>query len=216
MARQFRAYATPNRAAKQAKVLSAKQVERLVHIAAHSVHAERDVVGIYLSFQCGLRASEIAGLTWDNNILDAEGEVTEHIYITGDVGKNSVARVLPIGDTPLVEALRALRKKEPTMRYVFHPIKDDYRRQPKAKLSGSAVAQWFRRFYASCGMVGCSSHSGRRTFITGNARSAGANGCSMVDVQLLAGHRSMETTARYIEPSPNQAKMVANLYKTAA
>lgn len=212
MARKFRAYATPNRATKQAKVLDEGQFDRLVKAAKRTAHAERDLVAIYLSFFCGLRASEIAGLRWDENILDADGKVTSYITITGDVGKNSVARTLPIGDTPLVKALKALRKREPTMEFVFHPIKDDYRRDPRARLSASAVSQWFRRFYALHNFHGCSSHSGRRSFITQTARHAPLNGCSMVDVQLLAGHRSMETTALYIEPSPNQSALVGGLY----
>jgi integrase len=212
---QFRAFATPNRAVRQAQVLSPKQVARLVSCAKRGMNAERDVVGVYLSFYCGLRAAEIAGIRWIENILDAEGEVRDYIQITGDIGKNSVARTLHI-PPEMVKALKALRKAEPTMDYVFHPIKGRYRLRPADKIGASAVAQWFRRFYAAYGFEGCSSHSGRRSYITQSLRDAPLNGCSIRDVQLMAGHRSMQTTAGYAEPSESQVQMIDNLYSTPA
>jgi integrase/recombinase XerC len=66
-------------------------------------------------------------------------------------------------------------------------------------LSAGAVTVWFFRLYSALGMVGCSSHSGRRTFITRGARKISEAGGSLRDIQQLAGHASLQTTARYIE-----------------
>ena len=77
-------------------------------------------------------------------------------------------------------------------------------------LSAAAVAVWFHRLYSGLGMIGCSSHSGRRTFITKAARKIGEVGGSLRDVQQLAGHSSLSTTARYIEADAEaQRKLVA-------
>ncbi len=64
-----------------------------------------------------------------------------------------------------------------------------------------SIAHWFKRLYASLGFDGCSSHSGRRTFITRAARKVSAAGGSLRDVQQLAGHASLQTTQRYVEGS---------------
>ena len=58
---------------------------------------------------------------------------------------------------------------------------------------------WFHGIYAELGLNGCSSHSGRRTFITRSARIIAKVGGSLRDVQELAGHRALTTTERYIE-----------------
>jgi len=61
-----------------------------------------------------------------------------------------------------------------------------------------SIVVWFSRAYEALGFDGCSSHSGRRTFITRAARVVHKAGGSLRDVQLLAGHRSIQTTQRYI------------------
>ncbi len=66
-------------------------------------------------------------------------------------------------------------------------------------LSPATVRLWFHRLYTSLKMDGCSSHSGRRTFITRAARKVSQVGGSLRDVQELAGHTSLAMTQRYIE-----------------
>jgi integrase len=63
----------------------------------------------------------------------------------------------------------------------------------------NSIVNWFAQMFDAIGVEGCSSHSGRRSFITAAARNVHRAGGSLRDVQLLAGHRSIETTQRYID-----------------
>lgn len=75
-----------------------------------------------------------------------------------------------------------------------------------------SIVVWFNRVYRELSLAGCSSHSGRRTFITRAARLVHQAGGSLRDVQLLAGHRSIQTTQRYIDgDSDAQRKLVSLL-----
>ena len=66
-------------------------------------------------------------------------------------------------------------------------------------MSPKSLVNWFTGLYRQLGLQGCSSHSGRRSFITRAARQLHRVGGSLRDVQLLAGHRSIQTTQGYID-----------------
>ena len=81
-----------------------------------------------------------------------------------------------------------------------HSLSNNYAIMPV-----SSITLWFFQLYHDLGLTGCSSHSGRRTFITRAARNIIQAGGSLRDVQQLAGHSSLNTTQRYIE-GDNEAK----------
>jgi integrase len=82
--------------------------------------------------------------------------------------------------------------------------------QRRGPLTPLSIVVWFNRAFKNIGLQGCSSHSGRRTFITRAARLVHKTGGSLRDVQLLAGHRSIQTTQRYIDGDTDaQRKLVA-------
>ncbi|WP_246086310.1 tyrosine-type recombinase/integrase [Roseinatronobacter monicus] len=60
--------------------------------------------------------------------------------------------------------------------------------------SANTMSQLFLDIYGSCGLRGCSSHSGRKTFITRLAD----QGVAVHLLAALAGHRHISTTQRYI------------------
>ncbi len=88
---------------------------------------------------------------------------------------------------------------------------DDYiiRSQQSGRLKPQAIINWFRKVYKNIYMSGCSSHSGRRYFVTMAARKIFEAGGSLKDVQELAGHKSISTTQLYIATnSEAQIKLI--------
>jgi integrase/recombinase XerD len=80
-------------------------------------------------------------------------------------------------------------------------------------ITAQAIVNMFQRWYRHLGFVGCSSHSGRRTFITNAARKISTVGGSLRDVQQLAGHSNLRTTERYIDENPDaQIRVVSSVY----
>ena len=59
-------------------------------------------------------------------------------------------------------------------------------------LTREHVGQRAFNLFAELGFDGCSSHSGGRAFITSAARNIHRSGCSLRNVQLLAGHASLK------------------------
>ena len=79
------------------------------------------------------------------------------------------------------------------------------------RVSAQTIVNMFQGWYRDLGFQGCSSHSGRRTFITNAARKISTVGGSLRDVQDLAGHATLQTTQRYIDGSSESKIKVVNL-----
>ena len=187
---------------RQAKVISATTLRRMLAYARHSPHPGRNKVIILLSVKAGLRAAEIAKLVW-SMVLDARGRVADTMCILDAIAKRRAGRRVPlhpdlrqaltklfaegVGDGPIIVSARG------------------------GRLQANSVVNWFVAMFHELGLEGCSSHSGRRTFITTAARNVHRVGCSLRDVQLLAGHRSIETTQRYIDGDTNAQRRLVSL-----
>src|SRR5215468_1779037 len=93
---------------KQAKILSDQQLKSLLAFASFTRYPHRNKVIILLSLKAGLRAGEIAKLTWDM-VLGPTGEVGNVIELHDSAAKKNSGRLIPIHPS-LRAALAAWRK----------------------------------------------------------------------------------------------------------
>jgi integrase/recombinase XerD len=184
---------------KQAKTLSKGQIEAMLAYLSTTRHPARNRLIFLLSVKAGLRAKEIAKLNWLMT-NDSRGEIGYDICLLDSASKGKSGRRIPLNEE-LREALIAYRQ---LVMKTFGPCASRYVISTERKLSTSpqAIVNMFQRWYRHLGFVGCSSHSGRRTFITNAARKISTVGGSLKDVQELAGHANLRTTQRYIDANP--------------
>ena len=192
---------------KQAKIVGDKQVPAVLAELDTRRYPLRDRTIFMFSLRAGLRAKEIASVTW-GMVADAEGEIADVIALENWASKGKVGgRHIPM-HPEIKAALTALRQERGDKARQDWPVIYSERERG---LSAGAVTVWFHRLYRDLGMVGCSSHSGRRTFITRVARKISEAGGSLRDVQMLAGHANLGTTSSYIEHDAEAQKKVISL-----
>ncbi len=190
---------------KQAKILSKRQVTTALRHIEDARYPKRDRVMFLLSVKAGLRAKEIASLTWPM-VTDAEGKVADAIALENKASKGrNGGRTIPL-NTDLkaaLEAYQAVAPKKPD-NYVITT-------ERASKMTPGVVQMWFQRLYQTLGCQGCSSHSGRRTFVTNAAKKVSEAGGSLRDVQELAGHASLQTTQRYVQGDTEAKRRLVNM-----
>jgi integrase len=193
---------------KQAKIVSLAQEKAILGSVASTRYPARDRVLFLLSMRAGLRAKEIASLTWAM-VTDAQGQIAEALQLQNRASKGKTGgRTIPL-HPDLQAALVALQTARGAM---ATPERSVLFSERGSGLSAATVRLWFHRLYTALQMDGCSSHSGRRTFITRAARRVSQVGGSLRDVQELAGHTSLAMTQRYIEGDTDaKRKLVALL-----
>jgi integrase/recombinase XerD len=185
---------------KKAKMLSENQIKATLGILSRGKRAKRDTAAFLLSVRAGLRAKEVAEVTW-SMVTDSEGKLTRELRITNTVAK---------GDNGgrCVDLAKDLKAALVALHADLSPVSGS---QPI--IGGTAVAMrvWFHRLYEGMGFDGCSSHSGRRTAITKWARNITTAGGSMRDVQDMAGHADLATTQGYIEVNKHAKSKVVDM-----
>ncbi len=187
---------------RQAKVISPTMLAAMLRCVARHYWPARSRVIVLLSVKAGLRAGEIAKLEWPM-VLGPNGKVADSLVVEDRIAKKGSGRRIPL-HPDLKQALIDLRGEGQGN----GPVIVSRRGGP---MTPNSIVNWFVSLFAELEFEGCSSHSGRRTFVTQAARLTHKAGGSLRDVQLLAGHRSIETTQAYIDGDSDAQRRLIGL-----
>lgn len=187
----------------QAKVPSEKEFRKvLLHIASRK-HGARNKAMLLCTHLAGMRIGEVASLRLCD-VLNADGSIRDEARLSAEQTKGDRGRVvlLPkrlqeelhhyLSTRFRLKDLKAVTLTN-TSRALFPNQKN-----PDRGFTPNTAAQLFHYIYRRAGVIGASSHSGRRNFLTSLA-SKGANVRVLME---LAGHRHLSTTQRYLDLNP--------------
>lgn len=194
---------------KQAKTLTKTQIDTVSAYLRTRRHGLRDQTIFLLSVRAGLRAKEIAYLRW-SMVTDADGNVGDAIHLTDAASKGRSGRIVPLNRqlrANLVELAEPARRNDANDYQTAYVIITER----SQRTTPQVIVNMFHRWYHEIGLIGCSSHSGRRSFITNAAKKISTVGGSLRDVQILAGHSSLAVTQRYIDGDSEARRKIVDL-----
>ena len=192
---------------KQAKTLSKIQIKLVGDYLTTTRNPYRNTLMFHLSVYAGLRAVEIAKLTW-GMVLKSDGTIDDCIRLTNIASKGKTGgRIIPIHKKLYVSLSQRLEQSGDKPAPDAHIITTERGNQTTAQV----VTNFFHETYKKLGYEGCSGHSGRRTFADNVLRKIGEVGGTIVEVKELMGHSSDATTQRYITYNEKSAAAVMRL-----
>ena len=186
----------------QAKTLTEQELKRLLDVTrGGSRYAERDVTMLLLTHWCGLRVGEVAALEI-TDVVDESGAVKSEIVLAAAVTKSKRARHIFVPKTMQQQLKRYVGGiyQSSRDRYLFSTQKNSH-------FTANTATQHLQRLYQRAGIVGATSHSGRRTWLT----ELSAKGVGVRVLAEMAGHASIQTTQRYIDINDDQMCCAAEL-----
>ncbi|MBM3369715.1 MAG: site-specific integrase [Betaproteobacteria bacterium] len=198
----------------QARVLTERDVSRVLRYIANHKHASRNRAMFLLTTQTGMRIGEVAALRL-SQVLTKDGKIRDEIRLAPDQTKGGRGRLVVLSEKAQHEIYHYLSVRF-RLKDLFPLTMTDTNRalfctqkNPDRGFSASTLSQHFHYMYKNAGIDGASSHSGRRSFITQLAE----KGVSVRVLMELAGHRSLSVTQRYIETNPSMLRRAVEMLR---
>ena len=187
---------------KQARILTKSEFKRVLAVIDSNKYSQRNRAVLYLSFYAGLRACEIASLRL-HDVVDDERQVKSQIVLEKHMTKGNERQRVMVNSS-----LRKAQQKYVDSECINYSVNDALIQSQKGgSFTPLTVVQLFARLYKQAGIVGASSHSGRRQFITTLAE----NQVNVRVIQALARHRHLNTTMRYIDVNDTKLEKAVEL-----
>jgi integrase/recombinase XerD len=186
---------------KQAKTLNERELQRLLEHTTKTTSAKRNRAIVLLTFFAGLRIGEVAAIRVCD-VLASDGTVRDEINLTAQQTKGSQSRTVLLNQrmqAELAAYLQSIRVRDPKQAL--------FATQRSAGFSANSLTQVINGLYKNAGFDACTSHSGRRTFLTNLAE----KGVSVRVMMALAGHKNMASTQKYIDLRPGVLRNAVEL-----
>ena len=196
----------------QARVLTEKELRKVLNFCNTQPHATRNRTMLLCTHMAGMRVGEVAALTV-SDVLAMDGTVKEEIALSAQQTKGNRARTVLVPKKLRDELTSYLQQRYGLTNLLAVTQTDTQRalfptqKNPKRGFTANTLCQLFHKIYKDSQMYGATSHSGRRTFITKLAD----KGVGVRVLMVLAGHKSIATTQRYIELNPTIMKAAVEL-----
>jgi len=184
----------------QARTLTASEVERLLDAVKTGRHGHRNQLILQFMYWAGMRVGEVAALHVCD-VVDRSGQVRREIRLEAQQTKGRHGRTVCMPE----KLQHAIATYLQTYRLTTSPFL--FISQKRSAFTADTLQGIVTTIYRRLDMEGCSSHSGRRTFITNLA----SKGVSVRVLQELAGHRHLATTQRYIDVNDEMKRSAVEL-----
>lgn len=193
----------------QAKILSPQQQATVIaFLETNSRYPIRDICIYLFTVKAGLRANEVALLEWAM-VFDLDRKIGDYVNLPAHITKGRTkSRKIPMHKLLKEWLVEHFEFNGPNINGYHERI---FLSERGFSFDSRKMTSFFWRLYKRLGFYKCSSHSGRRTFITNAARQITRAGGSLRDVQDLVGHKSLATTQLYIEVNEDAKRKVVDL-----
>ena len=195
----------------QARTLNDKELNLLLLYINTRKHALRDRCMVLMTYWSGARIKEVA-LTKVGDVLALDGTIKNEIRLTAEQTKGKHARTIVLADKLRKEILTYLQTRFDTKQLIALTYSDAMNKplfatQKRQGFDSNTACYHFHMLYKNAGLIGASSHSGRRSFLT----QLSAKGVPIKVLMELASHRSIQTTARYIDVTADMKRAAVAL-----
>ena len=186
---------------KQARTLNDRELQKLLEFVSKKNNARRNRTILLLTHLSGMRIGEVAAVRYCD-VVAADGTVRNEINLSAAQTKGDRGRTVLLNE----------RMRSELAAYVAgRSIKDTklplFPTQRSAGFSANSLTQVINSLYKQAGFDGCSSHSGRRGFLTNLAE----KGVSPRVMMALSGHRSIQVLMSYIDLRPGVLRNAVEL-----
>jgi integrase/recombinase XerD len=196
----------------QAKVLSEKEIKKVVKLIESKRHSSRNRCMFLATHMSGARIGEVASLRICD-VLASDGTIKTEVYLSAEQTKGSKGRTLYLSEKLRNEIELFLKTRFKLRDLLAVTLTDTTRalftnqKNPNRGFSPSTACQMFHYWYKEAKIEGGSSHSGRRSFITNLAN----KGVHVRILQELAGHSSIAVTQKYIDVNYDKLRIAVEM-----